>query len=251
VIIVRVLPSSRRARKWTIIGLVVVVFLVASVFVLQAVTSARTFQFFGGLTDRVETSSKVVALTFDDGPDPAGAKQLLDALAQEQVPATFYLIGQDIAKNPGLAHDIVTAGHELGNHTYSHERMVFVTPGFVAEEVERTDELIRQAGYRGEITFRPPNGKKLLALPYYLDEHNRKTIMWDVEPNTDPEVDASAQRIVDFTVERVRPGSIILLHGMYASREQSRLAVTPITERLKADGYRFVTVSELLTYQGK
>jgi peptidoglycan-N-acetylglucosamine deacetylase len=251
VIIVRVLPSSRRARKWTIIGLVVVVFLVTSVFVLQAVSSARTFQFFGSLTDRVNTSSKVVALTFDDGPDPAGAKQLLDALAKDEVPATFYLIGRDMERNPGLARDIVAAGHELGNHTYSHERMVFVTPGFVAEEVERTDALIRQAGYQGEITFRPPNGKKLLALPYYLDEHNRKTIMWDVEPNTDPEVDASAQRTVDFTVQHTRPGSIILLHGMYAGREQSRLAVTPIIERLKADGYRFVTVSELLTYQGK
>jgi peptidoglycan-N-acetylglucosamine deacetylase len=251
VIIVRVLPSSRRARKWTIISLVVVVFLIASVFVLQAVTSARTFQFFGGITDRVDTSSKVVALTFDDGPDPAGTSQLLDALAKEQVPATFYLIGRDMTENPGLTRDIVTAGHELGNHTYSHERMVFVTPGFVAEEVERTDELIRQAGYQGEITFRPPYGKKLLALPSYLDEHNRRTIMWDVEPNTDPEVDASAQRTVDFTVERVRPGSIILLHGMYAGREPSRLAVTPIVQRLKADGYRFVTVSQLLTYQGK
>ncbi|MBP2326352.1 peptidoglycan/xylan/chitin deacetylase (PgdA/CDA1 family) [Kibdelosporangium banguiense] len=247
----RVLPSSRRARKWTIISLVALVVLVASLFGLQALSSARTFQFFGGLTDRVDTSQKVVALTFDDGPDPAGAQQLLDALAKAQVPATFYLIGRDMAEYPDLARDLVKAGHELGNHTYSHERMVFVTPGFVAGEVERTDELIRRAGYQGEITFRPPNGKKLLALPYYLDEHNRKTIMWDVEPNSYPDVDASAERIVDFTVQRVRPGSIILLHGMYAAREQSRLAVTPIIDRLKADGYRFVTVSELLTYQGK
>ncbi|WP_207926655.1 polysaccharide deacetylase family protein [Actinocrispum wychmicini] len=245
------LPSSRRARKWTIAGLVTVVVLVASLFGLQAITNARSFQFFGGLTDRVDTSAKVVAVTFDDGPDPAGAGQLLDALARAQVPATFYLIGRDMANHPDLARAIAAAGHELGNHTYSHERMVFVTPGFVAEEVEKTDALIRQAGYQGEITFRPPNGKKLLALPYYLDQHHRKTIMWDVEPNTYPEIDASAQRIVDFTVEHTRPGSIILLHGMYAGREQTRLAVPPIIDRLKAAGYRFVTVSDLLTYQGK
>jgi peptidoglycan-N-acetylglucosamine deacetylase len=223
--------------------------LVASLFGLSAVGNARTFQFFGGLTDRVDTTAKVVALTFDDGPDPAGTQRLLDALDRAEVPATFYLVGQDMARHPDLARAIASAGHELGNHTYSHERMVFVSNGFVAEEVERTDTLIRRAGYQGEITFRPPNGKKLLALPHYLDQHDRKTIMWDVEPDSDEELDA--QRIVDVTVEHTRPGSIILLHGMYAGRDQSRLAVTPIIDRLKADGYRFVTVSELLTYQEK
>lgn len=245
---VRFLPTSRRARTWRIISLVTVVVVVASLFGLSAIANARTFQFFGELTDRVDTSAKVVALTFDDGPDPAGTRQLLDALASADVPATFYLIGQDMAEHPDLARAIALAGHELGNHTYSHERMWFVSANFVAGEVEKTDKLIRKAGYLGEITFRPPNGKKLLALPYYLDQHDRRTITWDVEP--DSEIDAPAKRIADVTVENTRPGSIILLHGMYAGRDQSRLAVTPIIDRLKADGYRFVTVSELLTYQG-
>jgi peptidoglycan/xylan/chitin deacetylase (PgdA/CDA1 family) len=245
--IVRFLPSPRRARTWRIISLVTVVVVVASLFGLSAIANARTFQLFGGLTNRVDTSAKVVALTFDDGPDPAGTSQLLDALARARVPATFYLVGRDMAEHPDLARAIVLAGHELGNHTYSHERMWFVSTSFVAEEVERTDRLIRRAGYLGEITFRPPNGKKLLALPYYLDQHDRRTIMWDVEP--DSEVDAPARRIADVAVENTRPGSIILLHGMYAGRDQSRLAVASIIDRLKADGYRFVTVSELLTYQ--
>ncbi|HEX6359579.1 polysaccharide deacetylase family protein [Actinophytocola sp.] len=246
----RFLPASRRVPRWMVISLVTVVMVAASLFGLRVVANARTFQAFGGLTDRVDTSARVVALTFDDGPDPAGTRQLLDALASADVPATFFLIGQDMAKHPDLARDIASAGHELGNHTYTHERMWFVSDGFVAEEVERTDALIRRAGYEGEITFRPPNGKKLLALPYYLDQHNRKTIMWDVEPDS-AEADAGAQRIVDATVEHTRPGSIILLHGMYADRDQTRLAVTPIISRLKADGYRFVTVSELLAYQGR
>jgi peptidoglycan/xylan/chitin deacetylase (PgdA/CDA1 family) len=176
---------------------------------------------------------------------------LLDELARARVPATFYLIGRDIAAHPELAKAIAAAGHELGNHTYSHERMVFVSPGFVAEEVERTDKLIRDSGYPGEITFRPPNGKKLLALPRYLAEHHRRTVTWDVEPNTDPDVDASTARIVEYTVANTRPGSIILLHGMYPGRERTRQAVGPIIDRLTADGYRFVTVHQLLTYQGK
>jgi peptidoglycan/xylan/chitin deacetylase (PgdA/CDA1 family) len=150
--------------------------------------------------------------------------------------------------HPDLAAAIAAAGHELGNHTYSHERMVAVSPGFVADEVGRTDDRIRRAGYRGEITFRPPNGKKLLTLPLYLSQHGRRTIMWDVEPNSYPEVDASAERIVDHVVARVRPGSIVLLHGMYAGREQTRRAVVPIVERLRNAGYRFLTVSQLLTF---
>ncbi|MGI5127942.1 polysaccharide deacetylase family protein [Pseudonocardia sp. CA-107938] len=212
----------------------------------DALVNARSFQLFGDLVDRVSTSEKVVALTFDDGPDPAGTGPLLDALARTGTPATFYLIGQDMAAHPDLTAAIAAAGHELGNHTYSHERMVFVSPGFVADEVERTDERIRQAGYRGEITFRPPNGKKLLTLPLYLSQHHRRTIMWDVEPNSYPEVDARAERIVDHVATHVRPGSIVLLHGMYAGREQTRRAVIPLIERLRNDGYRFVTVSQLL-----
>ncbi len=237
-----------RSRRWIGAGLVTVVVLGAAIVGLGALVNARTFQLFGGLVDRVSTSAKVVALTFDDGPDPAGTAPLLDALAQTGTPATFYLIGQDMDAHPDLAAAIAAAGHELGNHTYSHERMVVVSPGFVADEVERTDDRIRRAGYRGDITFRPPNGKKLLTLPLYLSQHDRRTIMWDVEPNSYPEVDASAERIVDHVVARVRPGSIVLLHGMYAGREQTRRAVVPIIERLRNAGYRFVTVSQLLTF---
>ncbi|MCO1658870.1 polysaccharide deacetylase family protein [Pseudonocardia humida] len=216
-------------------------------FGVWQVASARSFQFFGGLTRAVATDEKVVALTFDDGPDPAGAAELLAVLAERRVSATFYLIGRDIEENPSLARDIASAGHEIGNHTYSHERMVFISPGFAAEEVERTDRLIRDTGYTGDITFRPPNGKKLLVLPHYLSAHDRKTVMWDVEPNSFPEVDRSAEAITDHTVARVRPGSIILLHGMYPDHEETRKAVGPIIDRLRAQGYRFTTVSELLT----
>ncbi len=246
----RVLPSSRRARKWTIIALVVVVVLVGGAYGLFEVSRSRSFQFFGGLTDRVETSEKVVALTFDDGPDPAGTQPVLDMLARNDVHATFYLIGRDLAAHPELGRAIADAGHELGNHSFSHERMVLVTPSWVASEVERTDALIRATGYQGEITFRPPNGKKLFALPYYLDKHNRKTITWDVEPDsTLPS--GTAPELVDDALAHVRPGSIILLHAMYASRAETRKAIEPLISRLREQGYRFVTVSSLLSLKGK
>ncbi|MGW4209063.1 polysaccharide deacetylase family protein [Lentzea sp. NPDC004789] len=231
-------------RKPTIITAVGLVVVLAAVAALWNVSSSRTFQFFGELVDRVETTEKVVALTFDDGPDPARAQQVLDVLGQEQVKATFFLMGRDLEKHPELGRKIADAGHEIGNHTYDHKRMVGVLPSTVAREIEDTDARIRETGYRGEIHFRPPNGKKLFALPHYLSEHHRKTIMWDVEP--DSAGTPTAQQIEQDVLDRARPGSIILLHPMYASREQTRQALRPVIGGLKERGYRFVTVSALL-----
>ncbi len=208
------------------------------------ISRSRTFQFFGGLTDRVETTDKVVALTFDDGPTEQ-TPAILATLAGLNVKATFYVTGRELEEAPEHGRQIVAAGHELGNHTYSHERMVLKDHDFVAREIERTDAAIRATGHRGEITFRPPYGKKLLVLPHYLDRHDRKTITWDIEPDSDPAVAGDTGRIVRHVTDRARPGSIILLHAMFA-RPHARDAVPGIVEALRRDGYQFVTISELL-----
>jgi peptidoglycan/xylan/chitin deacetylase (PgdA/CDA1 family) len=231
-------------RKPTIITAVGLVIVLAASAALWNISSSRTFQFFGELVSRVDTNEKVVALTFDDGPHPAGGQYVLDTLAAEQVHATFFLMGRDLETYPDLGRKIAAAGHEIGNHTYNHQRMVGVLPSTVAKEVEDTDARIRATGYQGDIHFRPPNGKKLFALPHYLKTHNRKTIMWDVEP--DSAGTPAAQQIERETVEQAKPGSIILLHPMYAGRDQTRLALKPIITGLKERGFRFVTVSALL-----
>lgn len=215
-------------------------------FALLELASSRTFQLYGGLVGRVETEEKLVALTFDDGPDATGTPQVLDELRDRDVRATFFLVGRDLEENQDLGRVIAADGHAIGNHTHSHRRMMLVGSDTVASEIERTDDLIRQTGYEGEITFRPPYGKKLVALPRYLDQHQRRTIMWDVEPDSDPDGDADVDRIVEDTVENVRPGSIILLHPHYGGGVSSRAAIGPIIDRLQDDGYRFVTVPELL-----
>ncbi|MDX8054220.1 polysaccharide deacetylase family protein [Lentzea sp. BCCO 10_0798] len=231
-------------RKPTIITAASLTLVLVAGITLWNVSSARTFQFFGDLVDRVETDEKVVALTFDDGPDPAGAQQVLDLLEAEDVPATFFLMGRDLEKHPDLGRRIADARHEIGNHTYNHQRMIGVLPSTVAREVEDTDAQIRRTGYSGDIHFRPPNGKKLFALPHYLEEHGRTTVMWDVEP--DSEGTPTAQEIAQQTLAQTRPGSIILLHPMYAAREQTRQALRPVITGLKERGYRFLTVSALL-----
>ncbi|MFD3592671.1 polysaccharide deacetylase family protein [Nocardia sp. NPDC058640] len=203
--------------------------------------NSRTYQLQGRLVDRVATEEKVVALTFDDGPTER-TPEVLRMLDELKVPATFYLIGESLAAHPEYGAAIAAAGHEIGNHSYTHRRMVLISGDTVREEIERTDTEIRRTGFAGPITFRPPYGKKLWALPHYLAEHDRTTVTWDVEP--DSAGGASRETIVGDALAQTRPGSIILLHVMQGT--ESAAAVPDIVNGLRAQGYRFVTVSDLL-----
>lgn len=231
-------------KKWIRVPAALLV-LLAGLYGMYELASSRTYQVMGELVPRVETERKVVALTFDDGPTDK-VDEVIAALDEAGVKATFYVMGQEIEQRPDAAKKLVSAGHELGNHTYSHHRMVFKSPTFIREEIEKTDALIRAAGYRGEITFRPPNGKKLIGLPWYLSQEGRTTVMWDVEPDTYPEVAATSEGIVKHAAERVQPGSVIILHPWYPSRETSLAAIKGVVETLQSQGYEFVTMSELL-----
>jgi peptidoglycan-N-acetylglucosamine deacetylase len=232
--------------RLAVVTLTVLLLLAALAAGAWRLSGLRSFQLAGSLVHRVETDRRVVALTFDDGPTTAGTDSILAILARERVSATFFLTGGEMERNPELGRRIVGAGHEVGNHTYSHARMVLRSQGFIRSEIEATDALIRQAGHRGPIHFRPPYGKKLVGLPMYLRSTGRTTVMWDVEPESYPEVGASAERIVDHVAARVQPGSIILLHVMYPSREPSLRAVPDLIRRIREMGYEFVTVSELI-----
>ncbi len=214
-------------------------------FVTYATMNSRTFQFFGGIVNRVNTGDKVVALTFDDGPS-AKVDTILSILKSEDVKATFFLIGNEIRQNPAEGRKLVLAGEEIGNHTYSHRPMVFKSLSYLRSEIESTDSLIRELGYEGPIQFRPPFSKKLVLLPYYLKQHNRETILWDLEPNSYPEINSNSERIIDYVVTRSRPGSIILLHPMYDRKGTTMGAIKGIIEGLKKKGYKFRTVNELL-----
>lgn len=231
-------------RKYVVGTSIALAVLLATALAGYTLSTSRTFQLAGEIVNRVDTTDMVVALTFDDGPTE-WTPAVLDALAAADIPATFYLNGTDLDRHPDHGAAIARAGHEIGNHTYTHRRMVFVSGETVADEIERTDQAITRTGYRGPVTFRPPYGKKLWALPHYLAEHGRTTVTWDLEP--DSAGNPTTNQIVQDTVDNVRPGSIILLHVMLESRAASRVAVPQIIDRLQSEGYRFVTVSELLS----
>ena len=210
------------------------------------VSKARTFQVFGELVVRVDTREPLVALTFDDGPTPQFTDEILAILSDKGVRATFFVTGAELERNMAEGERLARAGHELGNHSYSHVRMLGCSYSFVRDEVERTDDLIRRAGYGGPVHFRSPYGKRFLTLPFYLSRTGRRNIFWDVEPESYNDVAADAERIAEHVLTHARPGSIILLHVMYARRAPSMRAVPRIIDGLRERGYRFVTISELL-----
>jgi peptidoglycan/xylan/chitin deacetylase (PgdA/CDA1 family) len=213
---------------------------------IRALARSRTVQLFGPVLARVPTREARVALTFDDGPTSARVDTLVRLLGARGVRATFFVTGRELAAAPKAGRRLVAAGHELGNHTYSHRRLVLVTPRTVRAEVEGTDSLIRAAGHVGPIHFRPPYGYKLVALPWYLARSGRTTVTWDVEPDSYADVAATPAGIVRHSLSRVRPGSIILLHPWYASRATSLAAVGPLIDSLHARGFRVGPIRELV-----
>ncbi|MET3320382.1 UNVERIFIED_ORG: chitin deacetylase [Peribacillus simplex] len=223
------------------IGILLVFILLFSTYKLM---NSRTYQLFGGLTAKVETNQKVVALTFDDGPSK-NVNQILPLLDKYNVKATFFLIGNEIERYPEEAKKIVEAGHQIGNHTYSHKRMVFKSSSYIKKEIEKTDKLIQNFGYKGEIDVRPPNGKKLVGLPYYLNKNDRDTITWNIEPDS---YYTSAADKVNYVKDHIKPGSIILMHPMYDGTGKELQAIEGVVKLLSNEGYTFVTVNELQGY---
>lgn len=229
-------------RKLAYSGIVIVVIL-ALAFSSYKLMNARNYQLFGNITSHVKTNDKVVALTFDDGPTK-NTDAILSLLDDYQVKATFFLIGKDIEEQPEEARKIAEAGHQIGNHTYSHKRMVLKSPTFIKHEIEKTDDLIADIGYTKSIVVRPPYGKKLIGFPYYLNKHQRETITWNLEPDT---FFTQTDEKVRYVKENIRPGSIILMHPMYDSTGNELQAIEEILQTLMDEGYTFITIDELLT----
>ncbi len=214
---------------------------------LREVVLSSTFQLFGDYVARVDTAERVVALTFDDGPDPYWTPKVLSALDERRVRATFFMMGRNVERYPAVAREVRRRGHEIGNHSYSHPRLIFMWPGSVRNEIERTDALLRGIGVSGEIHFRPPHAAKFLVLPYVLTEMHRLSVLGDVDPEEWKRPPAAVMTASIF--RQLRPGSIIGLHDPMGA--ESLRTLENILPVLIAQGYRFETVSELVRRRAK
>lgn len=147
----------RKIQFKKIVTITLVVLLLVSLVGIATykIMNSRKFQFFGGIVSSVNTKDKVVALTFDDGPSKK-VDDILSILNSQNVKATFFLTGNEIKQYPEETKKLISAGQQIGNHTYSHNRMVFKTPSYIKKEIEETNSLIREMGYKDTIQFRPP-----------------------------------------------------------------------------------------------
>lgn len=234
---------KKSKKKIVYVSIFALIFII-SLGSLFHISKLRDFQFFGKLVKSAETNEKKIALTFDDGPTEK-TQDILNILNVLDVKATFFLCGISIEDRKEDAVAIVTNGHGVGNHTYSHKRMIGVSYNFCKEEIEKTNRLIMDVGYKGEIYFRPPYFKKLFMLPLYLKNSNITSVTCDIEPETYLGYDASPDELANYVIDNVKSGSIILFHPMY-NAENTLAAIEKAVIALKAEGYTFCTIEELL-----
>jgi len=238
---------SKVRNKWVQKLVIFISFLaltLVAIYLLNALSKTTKFQVFGELVNHVDTKEKVVALTYDDGPNPPYTNQLIGILERNQIKATFFVIGNIIEKHPATVRLVLSKGHELGNHSYSHQKMTSENPSFIRSEIEKTDQLLRQLGVKEEIHFRAPYGRKFLVLPYLLAKMNKKNILWNVNPNDYKALNSEV--IENYVLEHVTPGSIILLHDGGGDRSPTVTATESLIKKLGEKGYTFKTVSELM-----
>ena len=207
---------------------------------------------FGKNVVRLNTDQKVVALTYDDGPNPPYTERLLDVLAKHNVKATFFMIGNRIERHPETVHRVIAEGHQIGNHSYSHPLLGFLPPTYVQREIERTDQLLRQFGIVGEIVFRAPILTRFLPVAYVLAKGDRSHIScnvwsWDWTTQNPHKI---TETVLKKTLSSTGAGSIIVLHdGKAENKNADRSGTIEATDRiitaLKRDGYRFVRLADV------
>ncbi|BAZ11995.1 polysaccharide deacetylase domain containing protein [Calothrix sp. NIES-4071] len=223
--------------------LIIIAVLFFTCLIFDKLAKTSKYQLFGQYFTKIKTQEPVVALTYDDGPNPPYTEQLIDVLNQLGVKATFFTIGQNIEAHTQTIQKLIANEHEIGNHSYSHQKLIWKTPAFVRSEIERTDELLQNLGVQQEILFRAPYGYKRFTLPYILNQMQKKNILWSVDPKDYKE--ANPEVIASHVISNVTPGAIILLHD--GGEPGATVAATEIIVRkLQTQGYKFQTVSQML-----
>lgn len=187
---------------------------------------------------------KVVALTFDDGPDPVRTPALLDALDELAAPATFFVVGRDVRKHPAIVRRIAETGHELGNHTYHHRYLPLARRRSVEHELRATDRAIEEAAGVVPVIARPPWGARRPSTVRAFARLAKRLVLWDV--NSYDWKGRPAENIVQRVLERVTSGSIVLMHEARDGGEVTIDAVRMLVPALRARGFELVTASEAI-----
>lgn len=219
--------------------------LVLSIFILSSLGLAYSFIPCFGLAEcEIPSSEKVIALTFDDGPNEPYTSQVLEILDHYHVPATFFLVGQHALQFPEVVSRIAEKGHLIGNHTWSHRPFVFQSPQNIENEILKTEEILQP--FQKIEWIRSPHGWKSIFLMSILKKHHYRLSGWSAGlwDSDQPGVEV----IVNRFKKRLKPGMILLLHDGdgdrdFADRSQTVAALPQIIEYAQSQGYRFIKLS--------
>lgn len=220
--------------------------LLGGVLLLLAVLPNNSF--FGQVLTEVPVEKKLVALTFDDGPYMPYTQQLLKVLEEEKVQVTFFVVAEKAEKHAEILKQELEAGHELALHSYVHRDQLKLNAQEVRQNLEQGKAALERLTGHEIKYFRPPHGFKDWTVLEEVAKAKLEAINWSIMPRdwTNPGAKVIEQRVL----EKIVPGAIVLLHdgdspSYSASRVQTVQATREIIRKLKAQGYSFVTISEL------
>jgi peptidoglycan/xylan/chitin deacetylase (PgdA/CDA1 family) len=187
-------------------------------------------------------SKPTLYLTFDDGPNPATTPHLIDVLGEEEVSATFFLIGSHVEKHKELAHSIFRAGHEIGNHSYTHGFLPSMSVTRIVSEIKKTNSILAEVcGGKAPTLFRPPYGIIDQRGAECIRNAGLSIVYWTAVPEDWTAV--GANRVVQRVARRFSDGAIIVLHEQRSIAHQTLTATRDIIRRAKSEGYGFSTIS--------
>ena len=233
------------------INLIRTLFEIALIIIIVVLVTRQIYKpirhsWYQNVVHTVPTSEKVIALTFDDGPHPVYTRQILDILYKYHVKATFFMIGRLMERYPDIVQDVLRRGHVIANHTYTHPGNIELdTSAQVIRELEQCEQVIERMTGKRAYYFRPPRGLIDSTVFSIAQDEGYQTILWTVsaDHHDAPTPELMAERVLKLS----RPGGIILAHdGSFPTRWKDVAATPLIIERLRKQGYRFVTIPELL-----
>lgn len=191
----------------------------------------------------VHTDGPYIAMTFDDGPSATLTPKLLDLLAARHIKVTFFVIGENVAEHPEIVARAAREGHEIGNHSWSHPNLAKMSQENVRSQLQRTDDAIKNATGKRPTLMRPPYGSLTQREKHWIhDEFGYQIILWDVDPYDWKRPGPAVVR--NRILKETRPGSIVLSHDIHPGTIE---AMPATLDALEAKGFKFVTVSELIS----
>ncbi|MCL6615339.1 MAG: polysaccharide deacetylase family protein, partial [Firmicutes bacterium] len=195
------------------------------------------------------TKERLVALTFDDGPDPRFTPEILTILHRYGAHATFFVVGRNVRRWPELLRAEIAAGHEIGNHTYDHPELHKLSRAQVDKEIESCDVLVFEVAGVVPHFFRPPYERLSLAIIQSAWAHGKQVVLAGLA--LEHHEARTPQEMAARVAAHVRPGTVILAHDGRLDRSATVAALPLLLSELEARGYRFVTLGELLGSKGR